>query len=103
MANLKAPSNLVLSSNIGSNYRNWFRAYEIYALATGVDSKDEKIQCAIFLHVAGLEAQKVHATMTFTDAEKDKIKPLKDKFEAYCTGKTNITLIRYNFNRMMQK
>ena len=31
--------------------------YEIFAMASGTATQDEKIQCNIFLHVAGPEAQ----------------------------------------------
>ena len=32
---------------------------ELYAIAAGVITKSEKVQCAVFLHVAGPDAQKV--------------------------------------------
>nr|XP_006825727.1 PREDICTED: uncharacterized protein LOC102807433 [Saccoglossus kowalevskii] len=56
---LKAPGPLQLESNIHENYKNWLRAYAygIYAIASGVTTKNEKVQCNVFLHVAGYAAQ----------------------------------------------
>ncbi|XP_077862565.1 uncharacterized protein LOC144344556 [Saccoglossus kowalevskii] len=99
---LKAPGPLQLEGNIHENYKNWLRAYDIYAIASGVTTKDEKVQCNVFLHVAGYAAQKVHATWSFTDEDIDKIAPLRDKFLNYCKGKRNITVIRYVFNSTIQ-
>lgn len=38
------------------NYKEWIWTYEIYKIAIGIDSKDDKVQCIIFLHVVGLPA-----------------------------------------------
>ena len=103
MTGLKPPGNLSLQGNIAQNYKDWYRMYDIYAIATGVAEKAEKVQCNVFLHVAGPAAQKVYATMTFSETEKDKIKPLIKQFTEYCQGKRNITVIRYHFNTSRQK
>ena len=94
---------LTLMGNISASYKEWIRTYEIYAIASGVAEKTEKIQCNVFLHVAGPEAQKIHSTMTFTEDEADKIVPLKLKFKEFCAGKKNITVVRYKFNKTYQK
>ena len=61
-----------------------------------MSEKSQKIQCNVFLHVAGPAAQKVFSTWTIPDDEKDKIEPLITRFKTYCEGKRNITVIRYN-------
>ena len=103
MAGLKPPGTLDIENKTSKVYSEWLRAYDIFAIATGVDQKDEKVQCNVFLHVAGEAAQKVFATFTFGDSEADKIAPLKARFKAYCEGKKNITVVRYNFNSRNQK
>jgi hypothetical protein len=103
MSGLKPPAHLSLEGNLQANYRNWIRSFEICSVASGVDAKDEKVQCNVFLHVAGPEAQKIHATMEFAEADVDKITPLKAKFRTFCEGKRNITVIRYQFNSRTQK
>jgi hypothetical protein len=76
MAGLKPPSPLDIDNKTTKVYSEWLRAYEIFSIATGVDEKDEKIQCNVFLHVAGEAAQKVYATFTFAEGEVNKIGPL---------------------------
>ncbi|CAB3978567.1 Hypothetical predicted protein [Paramuricea clavata] len=60
----------------------------LYAKASGADEKDEGTQCAIFLHTIGEEALEIYDTFTFTETEQDKIQPLIQKFESYCTPNT---------------
>ena len=61
---LKAPGYLDLNRNLSQNFRDWHRSYQIYAIASGVSEKSQKIQCNVFLHVAGPVAQKVFSTWT---------------------------------------
>ena len=103
VSGLKAPGYLDLNGNLSQNFRDWHRSYQIYSIASGVSEKSQKIQCNVFLHVAGPAAQKVFSTWTIPDDEKDKIKPIITRFKTYCEGKRNITVIRYNFNTRNQR
>ena len=60
--------------------------------AAGVITKSEKVQCAVFLHVAGPDAQKVAHSQDIDSNDKDKINPLIEAFRNYCEGKDNITV-----------
>ena len=97
---LETPSHLDIERG---QWQEWIRSYEIYAIAAGIAEKDEKIQCCVFLHVAGPQAQKLKDTMTFVPDEIDKIEPLKKKFKEFSEGKKNITVIRYQFNSHNKK
>ena len=99
---LKPPNGLSLEGNVASNWKDFKRAWRMYSVASELTKKDEKIQIATFLHVAGIPAQKVHETFTFTNDEKDKIEPLISKFEAYCEPKKNTTVCRYLLNSRLQ-
>jgi hypothetical protein len=102
--NLQAPPSLNLTAiNVNKEFKDWIRSYEIYAIANEIDSKDEKVQCNIFLHVAGSDVQKLYSTWEFTDTQKDKIQPLKDKLKQHCEGKKNLTVLRYHFNMANQE
>ena len=103
ISGLKPPNHLQLTENPASHWKAWYRAYQIYAIAAGVTEKTEKIQCCVFLHVAGPDAQKVKETMEFSEEETDKIAPLVNKFTEFCEGKRNITVTRYQFNSNNQK
>ena len=53
--------------------------------------------------MAGPAAQKVFSTWTIPDDEKDKAEPLITRFNIYCEGKRDITVISYNFNTRNQR
>ena len=69
MSGLKPPAPLLLEGNLAQNWKIWHSAYEIYAGATGVTSKSGKVQCFVFLHVAGPEAQKLFETFEMDSSE----------------------------------
>lgn len=101
--NLKAPPNLELKGdNLAATYRDWIRSYDIFSIANEITTKSEEIQCNVFLHVAGPEAQKLYSTWQIPNADKDKIQPLKERFRVHCEGKKNLTISRYHFNTAQQ-
>ena len=102
LTGLKAPPPLNLDDNMAMNWKAWYSAFDIYATASGVVNKPEKVQCCIFLHVAGAEAQKVYRTLEMDTNDKDKLEPLVAAFREYCEGKTNLTITRYQFNSFNQ-
>ena len=103
LTGLKPPGELILDKNAVTNWTTWIRAFEYYCVASGVSSKAERVQCCLFLHVAGPEAQKVYANMEVEPSDRDKITPLTQAFREYCMGKANITVTRYKFNNSNQK
>ena len=92
----------MLEDNAANNWKTWIRAFEFYAIAAGVHAKAEKVQCSLFMHVAGTQAQRVHANMVFESGDQDKITPLIKAFKDYCTGKENIIITRFKFNSHCQ-
>ena len=100
---LKPPGVLSLDGNVAKNWKVWLRSWDLFAQATELSNKDEPVQCATFLHVAGIQAQEVYATFTMPDADKKKIQKVKDKFAEYCEPKKNTTVCRYLFNSRQQK
>ena len=81
---LQPPSNLSLQGNLAENWKLWIQKLELFCTASGIAEKSEAVQCATFLHVAGEEAIKLYNTFVFSEAEKDKIQVLKEKFKDYC-------------------
>ena len=77
MKHVKPIGPLRLDGNIAENWRKWKQRWVLNAKASGVDSKDEETQCAVFLHTIGEEALEVYDTFTFTDEEADKIEPMR--------------------------
>lgn len=102
-SNLKAPEELRFEGNIAENYQRWIQRYELFEVATGLNEKPEKIQCATFLHVAGEEALRIFNTFEIPTADKDKIEKLKDQFQKYTEPKKNLTYIRHLFHTRNQR
>ena len=102
LSGLKPPGPLIMEGDIATNWKKWFRAYEIYATAAGVTAKPERVQCSVFLHVAGMDAQSIYSQFQLDAAELDHITPLIEAFRTYCKGKANITVLRYRFNTCQQ-
>jgi HD superfamily phosphohydrolase YqeK len=88
---MKPMGPLKMDGNVAENWRKWRQRWNLYAIASGADEKDEEIQCAIFLHTIGEEALEIYDTFNFTETEQDKIEPLIQKFESYCTPRKNTT------------
>jgi hypothetical protein len=103
MEGLKQPKPLKVEGNLSETWKKWRRNYEWYSTATGLNAKDEALQCATLLHCIGEEPAEIYATFTFEDAQKNKIEPLLKKFEDYFTPKRNLTFERHRFNSRLQQ
>ena len=88
---------LNLSGNVSEKWTAWKQKFEIYSTAIELDKKEEKIQCAQLLHNLGEECLKIYNTFKFIETEKDKIGPLKKKFDDYFVPQKNITYERFKF------
>ena len=102
LTGLKPPGPLQFEGHLASNWKRWYRAYDHYTIAVGASGKAERVQCSLFLHVAGPEAQTLQTQFTYESDEEEKIQPMIRKFKAYFLGKSNITVVRYRFNSYNQ-
>ena len=59
-------------SNIAENWRRWKHRFKLFSLASGLSEKDEKIQAATLLHIAGAEVLKVYNTFSWENNEHKK-------------------------------
>ena len=63
----------------------------------------EIVQIATLLTVIGAEAIKVFSTLTFSDANRDRIQPVLYSFLAHRQPLNNVPFERYKFNSRMQE
>lgn len=63
MDQFKVPSPLVLTNNLGENWRQWEQHFQINITTSGADVKDEKVQIAILQDKLGEEALEVYNTL----------------------------------------
>ena len=90
--------------NAGEKWKRFRRAWDSYALATGLSDKAEEVQVATLLTVFGEEARDVHSTFTWTTAgDSGKLAPVLEKFREFCEPRKNIPFERYKFNRCCQE
>ena len=59
LSGIKHPSSLILEGHLSYNWKTWINSYEIYAGASEITLKSEKVKYCTFLHVAGPEVQKL--------------------------------------------
>lgn len=74
---MKPMGPLKMDGNLAENLRKWKQRLNLYAKANGGDSKDEPIQCALFVHTKGEEALEVYDTLTFTLLKLSKIRSIR--------------------------
>lgn len=101
-ASIKPPKPLVIEENMATKWKQWWRQFKWYSVATELENKPPPIQAATFLSCIGEECVRVLDTFGLTDAQEADIKVLKDKFEGYFVPKSCITYERYVFGKIVQ-
>ena len=66
MDQIKPPSDLQCTGNVGESWRRFIQAFELNLMAIAADYKSDKQRIAIFLTMAGQEALEIYNTVTFT-------------------------------------
>ena len=102
-AQLKPPSGLQLTGNLGENWQKFKQRFDLYSVASGLKEKSEDVQASALLHMVGEDALEVYNTFEFTTAaDKMKVKPICEKFQEYCNLRKNATFERYKFSTHVQ-
>ena len=104
MDRLHPPQPLELHGNIAANWKRFKQSFQIYKIASGLDTKSKEVQSMTLLHVIGQEAVEVYNTFQWTGQECDdcdtdihSVKCLLLKFENYCLPRKNVTVERHVF------
>ena len=80
---IKPPKPLPIEENMASKWKQWWRQFQWYAVATELDKKPPHVQAAMLLSCIGEDCIRVMDTFGLTDAQERDINTLKDKFNAY--------------------
>ena len=99
---IRQPDELVLAGNIAENWRKFKQEFELYLVATGLDTKTSRQKIALLLHVARKQAIEVYNTFSFTEEEDGDFDSVIEKFNSYCNPKKNETYERYVFHSRKQ-
>ena len=84
MDKLNPPEQLSFEGNVAENWRKWKQRFELFSAASGLSDKDEKVQSATLLHVAGPDALEIYNTFSWdTEGDENKVEKIKERFEGY--------------------
>ena len=98
MNKFRPPEPLVFEGNLSEQWDRWKQQFELYLMATESTEKEQAIQTSIFLTCIGKQGLEIYNTFTFSNEEdKMKLRPVMERFEAYCKPRKSITLLRHNF------
>ena len=102
MENIGVPRSLNLdASNLEEEWKSFEQRFELFSIASAADAKPEATQVALFLHCAGEAAQRLYNSFNFAqDADKKKLKIIKEKFCEYCTPRKNEIVEHGQFREM---
>ena len=82
-------------NTLSVHWKRWKRSFELYLLAKGVSSDQQKV--ALLLHTAGTELQELYYTLAATEEE---LKPYADVtkiLDDYFVPKVNVPFERHVF------
>jgi hypothetical protein len=84
--------------NVAENWRKFRSSWNNFDIAAGYSKKDEAVRVALLLSVIEEESVELFETFKWSDpANKAKILPVLDKFEAYCKPKASELFETYRF------
>ncbi|XP_072400385.1 uncharacterized protein [Diabrotica undecimpunctata] len=84
-----------------TKWPRWKQRFEIYLLAAGKDSAQEKIKIALLLHSLGESCLDVYNT--FPKDKKTSLQDVLNNFDEYFLPKRNVTMETFKFNNITQK
>ena len=106
MAQLPVPMALDIHDvNAADKWRKFLNAWTNYALATELYTKPQPVQVATLLTVIGEDSREVYSTFKdwAGDGDARRIKPVLQRFAAYCEPRKNVPFERYKFNKRVQE
>src|SRR5277367_1711842 len=90
-------------SNV-SEWPKWVRRFERYRSASLLIKKSETVQIDTLVYNMGPEAEEIFSTFTFTpETDSAKYDKVREKFDYYFNGKTNVVYERAKFNKRVQE
>jgi len=79
------------------------QGFDLFITATDSNDKPERTRVAMFLSAVGADARRVYNSFVFaSEADKNKLDKVKDKFREYCTPRKNEVFERYKFFELTQ-
>lgn len=102
VSGIKPPDNLQTDSDKSTSWKKWLQQFEWYATAIQLNKKPAEVQAATFMAVIGPDAIEIYNSFNLSDADKNNLQIIKDRFKEYFAPKTNISFERYIFFKIEQ-
>lgn len=102
MDSFKQPNEMSIEGDPGRGWKKFKVNFELFSIASGLETKTPQIQAAAMLHCIGEDVREIIETMTLTMAEKTDITILKQKLEEYFVPKSNPSVESHKFNTRIQ-
>lgn len=99
---IKPPGNLQIEPDKSTNWKKWLQQFEWYATVIQLDKKPAEVQAATFMAIIGPDAIEIYNNFNLSDADKNRLEVIKEKFKEYFAPKTNISFERYIFFKIEQ-
>ena len=81
----------------------WYRQYERFSTASGLDSKDDKMRVNTLVYTMGDEAEDILRSFSMTEEEHSKFDKVQEKFEDHFVKRRNVIYERAKFNKRKQE
>ncbi|XP_072398160.1 uncharacterized protein [Diabrotica undecimpunctata] len=102
-SNFKPPNGIRFDQNASQNFEKFLDSFKIYMEAADLASKQESRKIAIFLNLAGKEAQDIFKTFKLSDEERKQYNVVINAFKTYCSPLKNETYDRFLFFTRIQE
>ena len=85
MDKLSLPEQMSFEGNVTEKWCKWKQRFELFLAASGLSEKDDKVQLATLLHVAGPDALEIYNTFLWEhEGDERKTAKIMVQFQAYC-------------------
>ncbi|KAJ8685555.1 hypothetical protein QAD02_021348 [Eretmocerus hayati] len=100
---LQPPPPLVIDGNLEENWKKWKQKFELFIVATGLESKEDGRKIAVLLNIIGEDALDMYNTFSLTIDQEKSLEDVINAFEEYCTSKANESVDRAISNARSQQ
>ncbi|XP_055307026.1 uncharacterized protein LOC129571275 [Sitodiplosis mosellana] len=100
---VKAVEALKLDGNLAENWRRFKRNYDIFAVAIGMEDKNDPVKINTFLNAVGPDAVEIYDTFDLTAIQRAQYTAVTEAFATFCAAHKNTVYERYNFYQRNQK
>jgi transposase InsO family protein len=100
----RPPEQMVFNENRAAQWMKFKQAFQCFIKATAIHKEDEDVQVACLLNLVGEDGRDIYSTFKWnTGEDREKMKDVLAKFDAYCSPLKNIVYERYRFFSRNQK